>query len=58
MFSQLDGAVDCLQHVWLDQLALAEDADAGAVAVEEGAVLGQLGQLYPRHVHQGVDLVF
>ena len=58
MFGQLDGAIDCLQHVRLDQLALAKDADAGAVAVEEGAVFGELGQLYPRHVHQGIDFVF
>jgi hypothetical protein len=46
------------EHVWLDEFSLAEYPNAGAVAVEEVAVLGELSELDLRHVHQGVNFVF
>jgi len=52
-----DGLVDGGQHVGLHQVALSQDADGGAVAIEQGAVLGQLLQLDLGHGHEGVDLV-
>lgn len=55
---ELDGAVNGLQDVGLDELALSEHADAGAVALQEIAMLGELGELDFEHVHQGIDFVF
>ena len=58
VLGQIHGAVDGLQDVGLDELALAQDADAGAVALQQLAVLGELCELDFEHVHQGVDFVF
>lgn len=54
---QLDGFVDGLEHVGLDELALSEDPDAGAVSLQQVAVLRQLGELDFRHVHERIDFV-
>ena len=55
---QVHGAVNGIQDVRLDELALSEHADAGAVALQDFAVLGELRELDFEHVHQGVDFVF
>jgi hypothetical protein len=50
--------VDSRQNVLLHELALAQDPDGGAVAVQEGSMLSQLLKLHLRHGHEGVDFVF
>ena len=55
---QVHGAVNGLQDVGLDELALSEHADAGTVALQDLAVLGELRELDFEHVHQGIDFVF
>lgn len=54
----VDGAVDGLDYVLLDELALTQDADAGTVAVEQVAVLCELGEFDFCHVHERVNFVF
>lgn len=55
---EFHGTVDGFEHVGLDELALAQDADAGAVALEDLAVLRELGEFDFEHVHKGVDFIF
>jgi len=44
------------EDVWPHELALAQDAHASTVAVEESAVLSELRELDARHVHERVHL--
>ena len=56
--SQLDRPIHGLEHVGLDQLALPQDTDAGAVPLQQVAVLRELRELDFGHVHERVDFVF
>lgn len=58
VFGHAACSVHRLEHIGLDQVALAEDSYACAVPVEQIAVLRQLGEFDLGHVHQRVDLVF
>jgi hypothetical protein len=53
----LDGLVDGHQDIGFDEFSLAEDLDAGAVAVEDVAVLDELFELDLGHFHQAVDFI-
>jgi hypothetical protein len=50
--------VDGLENVGLDQLSLAENADACTILIHQIAVLGQLHQLDLGHIHQRIHFVF
>ncbi len=54
----IDGAVNGLEHVLLHQPPLAQHTHAGAVPVEQVAMLCQLGEFDFCHVHQGIDFIF
>lgn len=53
----LDRIVDRFQQLRLDQFFLAQDPNAGAIAIQKIAVLYELCQLDLSHVHECVDLV-
>lgn len=53
-----DGLIHHFQNIGLDQVALAQDANARAVPVEQVAVLDELLEFDLGHVHQRVHLVF
>jgi hypothetical protein len=55
--SQRYGLVHGLENVWLDEVALAQNADRGAVSVEKSTVFRQLLELDLGHGHEGIDLV-
>lgn len=58
MTCHIDCAIDGLDYVLLDELALAQDTDAGTVAVEQVAVLRELGEFDFCHIHEGINFVF
>jgi hypothetical protein len=54
---ELHRIIDCFQELGLHQLLLAQDPDAGTVAIQKIAMLYQLRQFDLCHVHERVDLV-
>ena len=58
MARHADGTVNSFEDVGFEDVALPQELDARAVAVEDLAVLGELGELDLGHVHESVDFVF
>lgn len=58
MRCHIDGAIDGLDYVLLDELALTQHTDTGTVAVEQVAVLRELGEFEFCHIHECINFVF
>lgn len=54
----IHGAIDGLEYVLLHQFALTQNTDARTVAVEQVAVLRELGEFDFCHIHEGIHFVF
>lgn len=58
MTCHIHGPINGLEYVILDELALTQNADASSVAVEQVAVLRELGEFHLCHIHERINFVF
>lgn len=57
MTCHIHGAINGLEYVLLDELALTQNADTSSVAVEQVAVLRELGEFHLCHIHERINFV-
>lgn len=58
VLGHVNGLVDGLEHVGAHKLALPEDPEAGAVPLEQVAVLRELAELDLGNLHKRVDFSY